>query len=508
MELKEGILLKDLKIYYVNHSLDIATEMEPRVFYIYFFTIGLLIIFSFSLVFNIISISSIISARAFSPINLLILNLGIADIVYSLGMPLFLSQMYSKNWEFGLIGCRIFIFTDFIGIIVSVLTVSALSVERFFDVTDTKKIMRFYNRKSRKITVCVYLGLVWVIAMCFSVPMIASIRLHKYGSSISCTSTWSDMKMKSFFLIKFIFIFLIPYMIIIVSSLKLLIFLNRWKTQAKYNRIRLRNHKISFDYGKSNSVAISNKTSVFSCSLSYNRNVIDENKEFIPGKSLTLAIKQLPNNYLKNGLYKNSIISKSVPVIQDKNDATFKKSVDGLKKYKSFYFNINPEIKPSLPIDNLERLKSLYCAENNIQSADQMAEIEEPSSANNWASQFLKNLNYLFGLNECFGKKKFFNERTYNVNSIRIKASRLVLIIILLFLIQWSPLWMFQLLMLFTKKEFYHVQLINLIITTLSYSNTVANPALYMLITYNFREYCKKSSILKRVRKSVFFNNL
>jgi hypothetical protein len=133
--------------------------------------------------------------------------------------------------------------------------------------------------------------------------------------------------------------------------------------------------------------------------------------------------------------------------------------------------------------------------------------LQEPSGAKHWVAQFLKNLNYLFGLNVCLGKRKFGNERGYNVNSIRVKASRLVLIIILLFLLQWSPLWIFQLIMLFTKKEIYHVQLINLIITTLSYSNTVANPALYMLITYNFREYCKKSSILKRVRKSIFFNN-
>jgi hypothetical protein len=77
--------------------------------------------------------------------------------------------------------------------------------------------------------------------------------------------------------------------------------------------------------------------------------------------------------------------------------------------------------------------------------------------------------------------------------AVRQKASCLVLIIILLFLLQWSPLCIFQSIVLFSDTFIANVQLINLAVSTLSYSNTVANPILYMLLTYNFKLYFKKT---------------
>lgn len=50
---------------------------------------------------------------------------------------------------------------------------------------------------------------------------------------------------------------------------------------------------------------------------------------------------------------------------------------------------------------------------------------------------------------------------------------------------------------LFSSTPFANIQLINMIVSTLSYSNTVANPALYMLLTYNFKEYLQKTFLAK-----------
>lgn len=109
--------------------------------------------------------------------------------------------------------------------------------------------------------------------------------------------------------------------------------------------------------------------------------------------------------------------------------------------------------------------------------------------------------NKRFQRNRAIKKKKRIslsisnnNKRKINfVNNIRRKAIRLVLVIIILFLIQWSPFWIFQISMLFTTSLYENIYLINMLVSTLSYSNTVANPALYMLLTYNFKKYIQKT---------------
>ena len=94
------------------------------------------------------------------------------------------------------------------------------------------------------------------------------------------------------------------------------------------------------------------------------------------------------------------------------------------------------------------------------------------------------------------------------IYSVKRKAIRLVLIIILSFFIQWTPLWLFHTLMLYIdiniSLEYLH--LTNIIVSILAYSNSVANPTLYMLVTYNFKEFYKtkvKRRFLPRSRSNV-----
>ena len=80
--------------------------------YVVTLSVVLCLIFILGVIFNIISILTILIAKAFQPINILILNLAIADLVYIAGVPLFLVHIFSQNWPFGLIGCQIFFLTD------------------------------------------------------------------------------------------------------------------------------------------------------------------------------------------------------------------------------------------------------------------------------------------------------------------------------------------------------------------------------------------------------------
>lgn len=74
---------------------------------------------------------------------------------------------------------------------------------------------------------------------------------------------------------------------------------------------------------------------------------------------------------------------------------------------------------------------------------------------------------------------------------MRRKASRIVLLIVLMFFVQWLPMWLFQLHQTFATSKSEHIRLVNLVITLISYANSITNPALYMFLTYNFKKNCR-----------------
>ena len=140
-------------------------------------------IFSLSFVLNTISIATILSAHAFTPINLLILNLAIADLTYTFGIPMFIAHSFMKIWPFGQFGCKLFIFTEFFGIIVGILTVAALSVERYFEVVDKKKRAQNLSNKFKNALVVFYIVFTWIIALAASLPFISAIKLMNDSTS-------------------------------------------------------------------------------------------------------------------------------------------------------------------------------------------------------------------------------------------------------------------------------------------------------------------------------------
>jgi hypothetical protein len=84
------------------------------------------IIFTASVSLNSLSILSIVGARAITPINLLIINLAVSDIVYALTIPIFAVHIVIPWWPFGRVGCQLAIGIDIIAMIVSDLFSSRL----------------------------------------------------------------------------------------------------------------------------------------------------------------------------------------------------------------------------------------------------------------------------------------------------------------------------------------------------------------------------------------------
>ena len=67
--------------------------------YINSITISLAVIFLAGITLNLISIIVILNEKKkLQPIKILILNLALADIIYTLGIPLFVSNVFNHNW--------------------------------------------------------------------------------------------------------------------------------------------------------------------------------------------------------------------------------------------------------------------------------------------------------------------------------------------------------------------------------------------------------------------------
>lgn len=191
-------------------------------------------IFVIGIISNLVSILAILKLEKLKTINLLILNLALADIVYTLGIPLFVTNVFSQSWPFKLIGCQLFFLIDFMGMITGVYTVAALSVERYFEVADKKKRLEKYSDRLKLLIGTLYLISVWIFAFLFSLPMILSIELREsMNNSHTCDTNWTQFTLNVFFAIKFTFIFIIPFSVILISSIKLLLFLKKWRRLAK-----------------------------------------------------------------------------------------------------------------------------------------------------------------------------------------------------------------------------------------------------------------------------------
>ncbi len=223
-------ILNDTDYFYIDIH-DLSKETSIAILII------LAIIFIFGIILNIISIIAILKNNKLEIISILILNLTLADIIYLTGIPLFTMSALFGSWPFGLIGCHIFYLIDYIGMIVGVYSVAALSFERFLVVTDNK--MKF-----EKLILLIYLIIIWLVGILFSLPFLLNIQLGKStDETYACELGIDEKQMNILLFIKFILMFFIPFTIILLSSVKLIIFIQK----KSFLRIKVIKRKAKFN---------------------------------------------------------------------------------------------------------------------------------------------------------------------------------------------------------------------------------------------------------------------
>ncbi len=188
----------------------------------------LIVLFIFGITLNVISILAILRSRKLDITTILILNLEFADIVYLTGIPFFSMSALADSWRFGLNGCHIFYLVDYIGMTAGVYSIAALSLERLLIVTDNKKSLENLSDKFKKRIVFIYISIIWLIGILFSLPLLSHIKLDKSkNDKYSCELDINENKHNIILILRFVFIFLLPFTIILISSIKLIIFLKK-----------------------------------------------------------------------------------------------------------------------------------------------------------------------------------------------------------------------------------------------------------------------------------------
>lgn len=103
----------------VNTTQPLTHEAFDMPVLLYITIICLYIFMILTIVLNLLSIICIVHAKAFTPINLLIMNLSISDIIYSTNVPVFAAQFIAKSITYPLIMCRLSFLSDVLTMMVS-----------------------------------------------------------------------------------------------------------------------------------------------------------------------------------------------------------------------------------------------------------------------------------------------------------------------------------------------------------------------------------------------------
>ena len=322
----------------------------------------------------------------------------------------------------------------------SVYTVVALTIERYHCLKDQKIID---NDKNKLKIIVIYIVLLWISAICFTLTKTVSIRVSDDQAEMfnnDCMSSFDETDEKIFTTLKLLIAFAIPYTTIIVFSIFLLKFLNEWSKRSQNLRANKTNYLI---FNTISNLKLENSEENTS------NKIKNQNKLTVPTAAQLKLIEPSPSN-------------QSFPLTD-------------LTKVHSNY-SINSQPRSESDKQNLENTQLKQTHLNTL------------NNNNNYKSCEITNV----AASAQSSKPMSRHER------IKRRSTKFVISVVISFLCCWSPLWLFQLIMsFFDPKNSNFMRVFNNLTLIVVYCSCVFNPLLYMLLTENFREYAK--DILKKV---------
>ena len=184
------------------------------------FTFAYITIFVISLLGNSVGLQVVVSAKTSSKriTYLLIKNLAVADLILTLTvMPYSVLLMYFDRWFGGLMGtitCKLFCYAILVSIAASVITLTIISIDRFFVIYYPLKLTLFHKHKT--ITM-----IIWSVSLLAGSPHLLLYQVEKFRDHYVCLPEWPWSKniietylvMRAFHIFAFIVLYALPLLI-------------------------------------------------------------------------------------------------------------------------------------------------------------------------------------------------------------------------------------------------------------------------------------------------------
>ena len=191
------------------------------------FTFAYITIFVISLFGNSVGLKVVVSAKTPSKriTYLLIKNLAVADLILTLTvMPNSVWFMYfdHNRWFGGTMGtitCKLFFYAILVSIAASVITLTIISIDRFFAIYYPLKLTLFHKHKT--ITM-----IIWSVSLLAGSPYLLLLQVEKFRDHYVCLLVWPWSKniietylvMKAFHIFGFIAFYALPLLITVVVN--------------------------------------------------------------------------------------------------------------------------------------------------------------------------------------------------------------------------------------------------------------------------------------------------
>ncbi|XP_047540080.1 orexin/Hypocretin receptor type 1-like [Vanessa atalanta] len=151
--------------------------------------------------------------------NYFIVNLAVADfMVILICLPPTVLWDVTKTWFFGTAMCRIVLYFQSVSVTVSVLTLTFISVDRWYAICFP---LKFKSTTSRAKTAIL---IIWVLSLLFNVPEFVVLQVQKNMELrfdaqyfMQCTPTWSDESDLKWHIIKALFLYTFPLLLMMIA---------------------------------------------------------------------------------------------------------------------------------------------------------------------------------------------------------------------------------------------------------------------------------------------------
>ena len=184
------------------------------------FTFAYITIFVISLLGNSVGLQVVVSAKTSSKriTYLLFKNLAVADLILTLTvMPYSVLLMYFDRWFGGTMGtitCKLFCYDILVSIAASVITLTIISIDRFFAIYYPLELTLLHKHKT--ITM-----IIWSVSLLAGSPYLLLYQVEKFRDHYFCLPEWPWSKniietylvMRAFHIFGFIVFYALPLLI-------------------------------------------------------------------------------------------------------------------------------------------------------------------------------------------------------------------------------------------------------------------------------------------------------